>query len=72
MIFLFVVGHGASNRDAQETWQRSGSTISKYFGIVLEAIFNMSGEYIRPPDMNNVHHTIRYNNRFFPYFQVKN
>ncbi|KAL5576193.1 hypothetical protein UlMin_017892 [Ulmus minor] len=29
----------------------------------------MSGEYIRPPDMNNVHHTIRYNNRFFPYFQ---
>ncbi|KAL5574421.1 hypothetical protein UlMin_016120 [Ulmus minor] len=69
MIFLFVVGHGASNRDAQETWQRSGSTISKYFGIVLEAIFNMSGEYIRPPDMNNVHHTIRYNNRFFPYFQ---
>ena len=72
MIFLFVVGHGASNRDAQETWQRSGSTISKYFGIVLEAIFHMSGEYIRPPDMNNVHHTIRYNNRFFPYFQVKN
>ena len=72
MIFLFVVGHGASNRDAQETWQRSGSTISKYFGIVLEAIFNMSGEYIRAPDMNNVHHTIRYNNRFFPYFQVKN
>ncbi|KAL5571914.1 hypothetical protein UlMin_021511 [Ulmus minor] len=69
MIFLFVVGHGASNRDAQETWQRSGSTISKYFGIVLEAIFNMSGEYIRPPDMNNVHHTIRYSNRFFPYFQ---
>ncbi|KAL5582602.1 hypothetical protein UlMin_015044 [Ulmus minor] len=69
MIFLFVVGHGASNRDAQETWQRSGSTISKYFGIVLEAIFNMSGEYIRPPDMTNVHHTIRYSNRFFPYFQ---
>ncbi|KAL5552924.1 hypothetical protein UlMin_040325 [Ulmus minor] len=69
MIFLFVVGHSASNRDAQETWQRSGSTISKYFGIVLEAIFNMSGEYIRPPDMNNVHHTIRYSNRFFPYFQ---
>ncbi|KAL5554850.1 hypothetical protein UlMin_037086 [Ulmus minor] len=69
MIFLFVVGHGASNRDAQETWQRSGSTISKYFGIVLEAIFNMSSEYIRPPDMNNVHHTIRYSNRFFPYFQ---
>ncbi|KAL5562406.1 hypothetical protein UlMin_032153 [Ulmus minor] len=29
----------------------------------------MSGEYIRPPDMNNVHHTIRYNNRLFPYFQ---
>ncbi|KAL5582715.1 hypothetical protein UlMin_015157 [Ulmus minor] len=25
--------------------------------------------YIRPPNMNNVHHTIRYNNRFFPYFQ---
>ncbi|KAL5543294.1 hypothetical protein UlMin_011004 [Ulmus minor] len=69
MIFLFVVGHGASNRDTQETWQRSGSTISKYFGIVLKAIFNMSGEYIRPTDMNNVHHTIRYSNRFFPYFQ---
>ncbi|KAL5564093.1 hypothetical protein UlMin_027257 [Ulmus minor] len=69
MIFLFVVGHGASNRNAQETWQRSGSTISKYFGIVLEAIFNMSGEYIRAPNMNNVHHTIRYNNRFYPYFQ---
>ncbi len=72
MIFLFVVGHGASNRNAQETWQRSGSTISKYFGLVLEALFSMSGEYIRPPNMNDVHHTIRYNNRFYPYFQVKN
>ncbi|KAL5576959.1 hypothetical protein UlMin_018658 [Ulmus minor] len=69
MIFLFVVGHGASNRNSQETWQRLGSTISKYFGLVLEAIFNMSGEYIQPPDMNNVYHTIRYNNRFYPYFQ---
>ncbi|KAL5573425.1 hypothetical protein UlMin_023022 [Ulmus minor] len=29
----------------------------------------MSGKYIRAPDMNNVHHTIRYNNRFYPYFQ---
>ena len=44
IIFLFVVGHDASNRNAQETWQRSGSTISKYFGIVLEAIFTMFGE----------------------------
>ncbi|KAL5569766.1 hypothetical protein UlMin_026341 [Ulmus minor] len=69
MIFLFVVGHGASNHNVQETWQHSGSTISKYFGIVLEAIFNMSSEYIRAPDINNVHHIIRYNNRFYPYFQ---
>ena len=70
MIFLFVVRHGASNHNFQETWQRSGSTISKYFGRVLEAIFNMSAEYIQPPDMNNVHPKIRYNNRFFPYFQA--
>ncbi|KAL5544267.1 hypothetical protein UlMin_008051 [Ulmus minor] len=69
MIFLFVVGHGASNRNSQETWQHSGSTISKYFGLVLEAIFNMSGEDIRPPNMNNVHPKIRNDNRFYPYFQ---
>ena len=72
MIFLFVVGHGASNSNFQETWQRSGSAISKYFGHVLEAFYNMSAEYIRAPDMNNVHHTIQYNNRFYPYFQVEN
>ena len=34
MIFLFVVGHGASDHNSQETWQRSGSTILKYFGLV--------------------------------------
>ena len=58
MIFLFVVSHRASNRNSQETWQCLGSTISRYFGLVLEAIFNMSSEYIQSPDMNNFHHTI--------------
>ena len=72
MIFLFVVKHGASNYNSQETWQRSRSTISKYFGCVLEVIFNMSAKYIQPPDMNNLHPKIHYNNRFLPYFEVKN
>lgn len=68
MIFLFVVGYGASNCNSRETWQFSGSIISKYFGRVLEPIYHMSAKYIRATDMNNVHHTIRYNNRFYPYF----
>ena len=60
-----------SNCDTQEGWQSLGSTICNYFGHVLETIFNISVEFIKSPDMNNVHHTIRYNNRFFLYFQVK-
>jgi hypothetical protein len=28
-IFLFIVGHGASNRDAQDRFQHSGETISR-------------------------------------------
>ncbi|SPR01857.1 unnamed protein product (mitochondrion) [Plasmodiophora brassicae] len=36
-IFLFIAGHAASNRDAQERFQRSGWTITRCFNEVLRA-----------------------------------
>jgi hypothetical protein len=30
-IFLYIVGHNSSNRDAQERFQHSGETITRYF-----------------------------------------
>jgi hypothetical protein len=38
IIFLWIVGHEASTREAQEHFQHSGETISRYFHHVLQSL----------------------------------
>ena len=38
-IFLWITGHGASNRDAQEQFQHSGETISRYIFILKSVTY---------------------------------
>ncbi|CAL5327299.1 unnamed protein product [Camellia sinensis] len=47
-IFLFIVGQHANNRNAQERFQLSGETISKYFHSVLKACMKMSVDWVKP------------------------
>ncbi|KAF0728661.1 hypothetical protein Ae201684_013619 [Aphanomyces euteiches] len=69
MIFLYIVGEGASNRSAQERFQHSGDTISKVFHQVLSA------NLLRVPTMMPASlpswcpNEIQENPKWFPFFK---
>lgn len=75
-IFLYIVSTDSSNRTAQEHFQHSGDTISKYFHCVLEGILQLEHAYIQlpaQPDSVSKHMPIPLeitsNPKFYPYFQ---
>ena len=49
-MFLHVVAHHGSNRQVQERYQHSGSTVSRYFNEVLQALFQLHVQYVRLPE----------------------
>ncbi len=49
LIFLYISGENASNRNAREYFQHSGSTISKYFREVLDACVLLAKQLIQLP-----------------------
>jgi len=52
MSFLWIIGHNASNREAQEQFQHSGETISRHFRSVLQAMLQLYHGFVRlPPDI---------------------
>ena len=51
-IFLSIIAHDYTIRDSVDRWQRSNETISRCFKNVLEAIYSLKDEFIRPPDYN--------------------
>lgn len=69
LIFLYITGQNASNRNAQERFQHSGETISRYFNAVLEALVILAPEYIRLPNSSTIHPEIHLNDKFYPYFK---
>ncbi|KAF8332962.1 hypothetical protein F5887DRAFT_826507, partial [Amanita rubescens] len=62
---------GASNREMQERFQRSGDTISKAFHRVLSYLTSPSfyNRYIKLPPKNTTPPEIRTNKKLFPFFQ---
>jgi hypothetical protein len=66
-IFLYTISKNASNRTVQDIFQHSGSTVSYYFRVVLNAITSLSCNYIRLPSLHP-HRILR--QRKFAYFQV--
>jgi hypothetical protein len=50
-MFLNTVGHNLKNRVVGTNFTRSGETVSRYFGLVLRAIGQISSELIQPPSL---------------------
>jgi len=68
-IFLKIVGENASNRMAQERFQRSGSTISHVFNKVLDAIMMLYPTIVTQPNGDTIPSRIRNDPKMFPYFK---
>ncbi|CAL2240641.1 unnamed protein product [Prunus armeniaca] len=70
-MFLITLGHGFTNRMVQERFQHSGETVSRWFGIILEAISRMATDLISPsdPEFKRVPKKIKDDNRYWPYFK---
>ena len=69
-IFLEIVGENASNRMAQERFQRSGDTISRAFNKVLDVMVKLYTAIIKQPDATQpTPPRIRNNPKMFPYFK---
>jgi len=70
-IFLTILCQNQTNREAQDHWQRSGSTVSEYFSKVLEAVCRLKVDFIRHPDFTAVDpHIIAGGNKYSPWFDV--
>ena len=49
-MFLHMLGHGVKNRLAQERFQHSGETVSRYFGAMLDIVCKMVVDIIKLMD----------------------
>ncbi|XP_030535010.2 uncharacterized protein LOC115744058 [Rhodamnia argentea] len=68
-IFLSLIGHGNSNRELCERFQRSGETVSKYFTDVLKAFIKLAKENIKPPSFDVVPEEILMDHNHKRYFK---
>jgi hypothetical protein len=68
-MFLYTLGKNASNRTVQEWFQHSGSSVSYYFGEVLNAILQLSKDMIKFPS-SITPGCILNRSHFYPYFMV--
>ncbi|XP_075492429.1 uncharacterized protein LOC142530477 [Primulina tabacum] len=64
-------GQPASVRNVQERFQHSGETVSRQFHSVLESIWKLSRDIIKPIDLNftDVSEYIKNDKRYWPYFK---
>ncbi|KAH9686249.1 DDE Tnp4 domain-containing protein [Citrus sinensis] len=64
-------GHGVGNRLAQERFQHSGETVSRYFGEALDAICRLSIDLIKPfdPEFKDIPEEILRDSRYMPHFK---
>lgn len=70
MLFLYIIGHGATNRDAQVRFQLSGETVSRHFHQVLDAVLGLKNQYIKLPTENApLPLEIASNPKFYPFFK---
>ncbi|XP_070667296.1 uncharacterized protein [Malus domestica] len=70
-MFLHMLGYGVKNRLAQERFQHSGETISRYFGAMLDIVCKMAIDIIKPMDseFRGIPQEIRRDTRYMPYFK---
>ncbi|ESR56523.1 hypothetical protein CICLE_v10023522mg [Citrus x clementina] len=70
-MFFITLGHAFGNRMTQERFQHSGETISRWFGIVLDAVCRMTIDFLKPsdPQFKEIPKKIRNDDRYWPYFK---
>ncbi|KAK2644287.1 hypothetical protein Ddye_019482 [Dipteronia dyeriana] len=71
-IFLYILGQGIGNRNAQERFQRSGETVNRYFDVMLDILYEMAKVIIKPldPEFRSTPQEILSNSRYMPHFKV--
>jgi len=68
--FLHIIGHNVKNRSVGFFFHRSGSTVSRHFHNVLDAILSLESELLIQPSGAEVHPHVQGSSRFYPYFKV--
>ncbi|XP_040965090.1 putative nuclease HARBI1 [Gossypium hirsutum] len=70
-IFLYILGTGAKVFQIRERFQRSGSTISRHFAVVLEKVSRMATDLIalEDPFFSSIPEQIRNDSRYMPHFK---
>ena len=71
-MFMYALGHSVGNRNVQEHFQRSGETVSRYFGEMLDIVYSMAVKLIKPqdPEFRNIPKEIFSDSRYMPHFKV--
>lgn len=71
-MFLCILGHGRGNKLAQEKFQLSGETVSRYFSKVLDIVCLMAIDIIKPLDQKfkDIPDEISKDSRYNPHFRV--
>ncbi|KAL6291722.1 hypothetical protein ACE6H2_009232 [Prunus campanulata] len=70
-MFLNILGHGSANRQAQDRFQHSGETVSRYFSILLDVVCRLAVDVIKPLEnaFNNTPKEILQDSRYMPHFK---
>ncbi|KAI3715589.1 hypothetical protein L6452_22575 [Arctium lappa] len=67
--FLHIVGNDLRNRFVSWFYRRSGSTTSRHFHRVLNAIISLEDQYLIQPNGDRVPKEIQEQRRFYPFFK---
>ena len=71
MITLEILAQATTNREAQDHWNRSAETVSRWFGEVLYALCMLKDDFIKPPNYDRIPKFIRDNHmKYLPWFVV--
>ncbi|XP_020419156.1 putative nuclease HARBI1 [Prunus persica] len=70
-MFVHMLGHGVGNRLAQERFQHSGETVSRYFSYMLDVVCRMAMDVIKPMDreFSDIPQAILGDSRYMPHFK---
>ena len=66
---LYILTHGAKNREVNFWFRRSGETISRHFHKVLAAIIALEEKFVIQPDGLTISPEIEKESSFYPYFE---
>ena len=71
-MFFYILGQGIRNRNALECFQHSSETMSRYFDVMLDILYEMAKVMIKPldPEFRSTPPEILRDSRYMPHFKV--